>query len=151
MTTHTYGKHDYAFGQAMLTLRTEIGLTQAGLAQVLGVSRGTVLGWEAGRSYPKAKHLKCFIAFGVKQRAFPAGREERRSVRYGKRRTRRWCWLSCGSPPCWANGLLSQPREPVQVHYPWLSLLPVDGWSGRRWMSRVSMGARRNWPPLSSG
>ncbi len=76
MTTHTYGKHDYAFGQAMLTLRTEIGLTQAGLAQVLGVSRGTVLGWEAGRSYPKAKHLKCFIAFGVKQRAFPAGREE---------------------------------------------------------------------------
>jgi len=31
MKRSSYGEHDYAFGQAMLTLRTPIGLTQAGL------------------------------------------------------------------------------------------------------------------------
>jgi hypothetical protein len=30
MTWHTYRERDYTFGQAMLTLRTSIGLTQAG-------------------------------------------------------------------------------------------------------------------------
>ncbi len=76
MTTHTYGERDYAFGQAMVTLRTAMNLTQVKLAQVLGVSRGAVLGWEAGSSYPKAERLKRFIALGVQQLAFAAGREE---------------------------------------------------------------------------
>src|SRR5260370_1686971 len=71
-----YGEADYAFGQAMLTLRTAIGLTQAGLAELLGVSRRAIGKWEAGRSYPKASHLKALLAFAVRQRAFPAGREE---------------------------------------------------------------------------
>jgi hypothetical protein len=34
-----YDERGYAFGQAMLTLRTNIGLTQAGLADLLHVSR----------------------------------------------------------------------------------------------------------------
>src|SRR6202048_329528 len=33
MKRSSYGEQDYAFGQAMLTLRTTIGLTQAGLAR----------------------------------------------------------------------------------------------------------------------
>src|SRR3989442_34935 len=75
MRTHTYSERDYAFGQAMATLRTAMNLTQAGLAQLLGVSRGAVLGWEAGSSYPKAERLKGFIALGVELQAFPAGQE----------------------------------------------------------------------------
>src|SRR6266567_555593 len=71
-----YGEADYAFGQAMLTLRTSIGLTQAGLAELLGVSRRAIGKWEAGGSYPKASHLKALLAFAVGQGAFPAGREE---------------------------------------------------------------------------
>src|SRR6266700_3387686 len=71
-----YGEADYAFGQAMRTLRTSIGLTQAGLAELLGVSRRAIGKWEAGGSYPKASHLKALLAFAVGQRAFPAGREE---------------------------------------------------------------------------
>ena len=39
MPRHSYRERDYAFGQAMLTLRSSIGLTQAGLAELLGVSR----------------------------------------------------------------------------------------------------------------
>src|SRR5437588_3741937 len=71
----SYGERDYAFGQAMLTLRTTIGLTQAGLANLLGVSRRAVGEWEVGSSYPKAKHLEEFIALGVQHQAFAAGRE----------------------------------------------------------------------------
>src|SRR5258706_7617845 len=76
MKRFSYGERDYAFGQAMLTLRTTIGLTQAGLADLLGVSRRAVGEWEAGSSYPKAHHLQHVITLAVQQQAFPAGREE---------------------------------------------------------------------------
>src|SRR5437660_4704344 len=59
----------------MLTLRTTIGLTQAGLADRLGVSRRAVAEWEAGSSYPKAERLKQLIELGVQLQVFPAGRE----------------------------------------------------------------------------
>src|SRR5881409_3511601 len=76
MPRHSYRERDYAFGQAMLTLRTNIGLTQADLAEHLGVSRKAVGGWEAGESYPKAEHLKALLTLCVRQQAFPPGREE---------------------------------------------------------------------------
>src|SRR2546423_10473978 len=75
MKRSSYSEHDYAFGQMMLTLRTHIGLTQVGLAELLGVSRRAVAEWEAGSSYPKAERLKLLITLGVQQQAFPAGRE----------------------------------------------------------------------------
>src|SRR5256712_5894537 len=73
---YSYHEQDYAFGQLMLTLRTTIGLTQAGLAERLHVHRRAVAGWEAGSSYPKADHLKELITLGMQQQAFAAGREE---------------------------------------------------------------------------
>src|SRR5256886_5091752 len=73
---YSYGEHDYALGQMILTLRTTIGLTQAGLADQLSVSRRAVAEWEAGLSYPKAERLKQLIELGVQQQAFLAGREE---------------------------------------------------------------------------
>jgi transcriptional regulator with XRE-family HTH domain len=76
MMTHIYRERDYAFGQAIVTLRTVMGLTQVELARFLGISRGAVLGWEAGSSYPKAESLKHLIALGVHQQAFAAEREE---------------------------------------------------------------------------
>ena len=39
MPRHSYRERDYAFGQVMLKLRSSIGLTQAGLAERLRVSR----------------------------------------------------------------------------------------------------------------
>jgi WD40 repeat protein/transcriptional regulator with XRE-family HTH domain len=76
MRRASYRKQDYDFGQQMLALRMSIGLTQAGLAELLGVSRNAVGGWEAGQSYPKAEHLKHFIVLGLHQHAFTVGREE---------------------------------------------------------------------------
>src|SRR6266699_657636 len=73
---YSYHERDYAFGQLMLTLRTTIGLTQAGLAERLGVSRRAVAEWEGGLSYPKVERLKRLIELAVQQQAFAAGREE---------------------------------------------------------------------------
>ena len=75
MKESSYGERDYAFGQLVLGLRTSIGLTQAGLARQLGISRQAVVGWEAGSSYPKATHLKALIALAVKEQVFPVGHE----------------------------------------------------------------------------
>lgn len=73
--TALYSKRDYTFGQAILTLRTKIGLTQAELAMHLGISRRAVGDWEAGNSYPKVEHLKDLIALAVKSQAFSPGNE----------------------------------------------------------------------------
>src|SRR6202165_6314623 len=67
-------ERDYAFGQAMLTLRTSMGLTQGGLANLLGISRRAVVEWEVGSSYPKAEHLKRLMALGMQHQAFEIGR-----------------------------------------------------------------------------
>src|SRR5712692_11157508 len=75
MNRSLYGKRDYAFGQRILTLRTQIGLTQTGLAKLLHLSRRAVTEWEAGSSYPTAGHLQQLIALAVRASAFPAERE----------------------------------------------------------------------------
>src|SRR5258708_12127540 len=75
MQRPSYSERDYAFGQAMLTLRTSMGLTQTGLAELLHISRRAVTEWEAGGNYPKAVHLQHLIALGVQHQAFPVGRE----------------------------------------------------------------------------
>src|SRR5256886_6886173 len=73
---YSYHEQDYAFGQLMLSLRMQIGLTQGGLAERLHVHRRAVAGWEAGSSYPKADHLKELMTLAVQQQAFAAGGEE---------------------------------------------------------------------------
>ena len=76
MKRHVYRERDYAFGQLVLNLRTTIGLTQAGLAARLGISRRALAEWEAGSNYPKAERLKAFIELCVQTSAFPGGREK---------------------------------------------------------------------------
>lgn len=76
MTKTSYREQDHDFGQQMLDLRTATGLTQAGLGNILDVSRHTVGAWEAGESYPKAEHLKAFITLIFEQQGFQAGSEE---------------------------------------------------------------------------
>jgi transcriptional regulator with XRE-family HTH domain len=76
MTRHSYRERDYAFGQVMLKLLTSIGLTQAGLAELLVVSRRAVGEWETGSTYPKVEHLQHFLALCVQQHVFAPEREE---------------------------------------------------------------------------
>src|SRR3989440_8588508 len=71
--SYSYRERDYAFGQLMLTLRTTLGVTQAGLAEPLRGSRRAVAGGEGGLSYPKAERLKAVLALCVQQPALSAG------------------------------------------------------------------------------
>ena len=64
------------FGRAMLSLRTRLGLTQAGLAERLRISRHAVGEWESGSSYPKAPHLQHVLVLAVQQHVFAPEREE---------------------------------------------------------------------------
>src|SRR5260221_7547711 len=97
----------------MLTLRTSIALTQAGLADLLAVSRRAVGEWEAGSSYPKAEHLKQLIALGVQQQAFPAGREAEEI---------RALWHAAHQKllldEAWLAALLGRPRPALTLLHP---------------------------------
>jgi len=121
MKRFLYGERDYTFGEAMLTLRTALGLTQAGLAEHLSISRRAVAEWEAGSSYPKAEHLKQLIALGVRQQAFPTGREVE-EIRALWRAARQKVLLD----ESWLVALLSQQHPPLALMAP----LPVEQTSG---------------------
>src|SRR5689334_13368224 len=75
MTRPVYEERDHAFGQSMLTLRSAMGMTQARLAEELGVSSRAIGGWEAGSSYPKVSHLQHLIVLSMQQQAFSPGYE----------------------------------------------------------------------------
>ncbi len=70
-----YREHKYAFGQQLLTLRTQVGLTQHALAEQIGVHRRSVQKWETGESYPKAATLQRLIAVFLSYHAFMEGDE----------------------------------------------------------------------------
>src|SRR2546421_2118901 len=110
--SYWYRERDYAFGQLVLTLRTTLGLTQAGLAEPLGGSRRAVAGWEGGLSYPKAERLKAFIALCVQQHAFAAGREEE-EIRALWKAARQKVLLD----EDWLRGLLA-PAAPLRLSPP---------------------------------
>ncbi len=149
MKRSSYGEPDYAFGQAMLTLRTTIGLTQVGQAMHLGISRKAVGEWEAGLTYPKAAHLKAFIALAIERQAFPAGREKE-EIRALWQAARRKVPLD----EAWLAALLSQAEIPpvsqlaVETsgttsvlapparggpHVDWADALTVTIFYGREW------------------
>src|SRR5438270_5060961 len=107
MKRSSYGERDYAFGQSMLTLRTTLGLTQAELADRLGVSRRAVGEWEVGSSYPTAEHLKALLTLAAQQGTFPAGREAEEMRAF---------WQAAHQKvlldESWLSALLSQPPSP---------------------------------------
>ena len=117
MKRFSYAERDYAFGQAMLTLRTNLGLTQAGLADLLHISRRAVAEWEAGLSYPKAEHLKQVIALGVQQQTFAAGREAEEIRAFWKAAHQKVLL-----DESWLYGLLSTQRPPPALMVP----LPLE-------------------------
>ena len=106
MKRSLYGERDYAFGQLMLTLRTHMGLTQARLAEQLGISRRAVSTWELGGNYPATVHLKELIRLGVELRAFTAGYEEEEIRAFWRGVTRRCCSMSGGFTGYWVASVL---------------------------------------------
>jgi len=139
-----YSERDYAFGQLMLTLRTSIGITQAGLAERLGVSRRAVGEWEGGSAYPKVERLKQLITLGVQQHAFAVGREEEeiralwRAAHQKVRLDERWLQTLLAPPapvqplPQTEPGVPPAPAEPAAFpRIDWVGALDVSHFAGR--------------------
>src|SRR2546421_132707 len=103
----SYRERDYAFGELILSLRSAIGLTQAGLSDHLGISKKAVGEWEAGSSYPKATHLKALIALAVKEQVWAFGHEEEEIRALWKAAHRK---VLLDEP--WLSVLLSEPPAP---------------------------------------
>ena len=121
MKRSSYGERDYAFGQAMLTLRMAIGLTQAGLAEFLGISRKAVGGWESGSSYPKAAHLKALLTLAVQEGSWPAGREAEEVRAFWKAAHQK-----VRLDESWLSTLVSQHPRPLERRGPPLSDVTGD-------------------------
>src|SRR5713101_7785297 len=121
----------------MLTLRTHIGLTQVGLAELLHVSRRALAEWEAGSAYPKAEHLKELIALGVQQQAFPAGREAEEI---------RALWLAAHQKllfdESWLAALLSRPRPVLTLLSP---VPPEESQRGEMRVAELTPRRRVDW------
>jgi transcriptional regulator with XRE-family HTH domain len=128
MKKFSYHQRDYAFGQIMLTMRTRVGLTQAELGKILGVSRKAIGDWERGSSYPQAEHLKQFIALAIHYRAFPAERivEEVHAI-----------WERANQKVFFDETWLTTLLPPLEES---LSLPP-----GKEAISSAALGHRVNW------
>jgi WD40 repeat protein/transcriptional regulator with XRE-family HTH domain len=142
MPQHSYRERDYPFGQAMFRLRSSIGLTQAGLAALLRVSRRAVAEWEGGLNYPKAEHLQQLLELGVQQQVFEPGREEAEIRALWKTAHQRVlideAWLAAVLPRPSASPApaetpvapaVSEPAASPRVD--WVGALDVSHFSGR--------------------
>ncbi len=122
------------------------------LADLLGVTRRAVIDWEGGLTYPKADHLKQFVALATQRQAWPFGREAE-EVRALWQAARQKVLLD----EAWLGGLLShiqappasQPGEETSVTAPppdalaspsrggprvdWGDALAVTSFYGREW------------------
>ncbi len=81
-TSHQYTTKNYTFGLRLLTLREKAGLTQAAVAELLGVSEKAVYNWEAGSDYPTGVNLKKLLEMYLSKNVFTLGneREEARAI-----------------------------------------------------------------------
>ena len=62
------------FGGELGKMRNRIGLSQANLANLVGVSEVTIRNWESNISKPKAEHLKKLIEVFLQRGAFTEGK-----------------------------------------------------------------------------
>jgi WD40 repeat protein/DNA-binding XRE family transcriptional regulator len=137
MKRSSYKERDYAFGQMMLTLRTNIGLTQAGLAELLHVSRRAVAEWEVGSTYPKVGHLKQFITLCVRQQAFAAGGEAEEIHKLWKAAHQKVLL-----DELWLQGLMDKQHSRLAP----VELLPGEQTSATdQTVPRTGLGPRMDW------
>jgi LuxR family maltose regulon positive regulatory protein len=108
-----------------------MGLTQAGLAEQLGISRRAVSTWELGSNYPATAHLKELIRLGVELRAFTAGYEEE-EIRAFWRAAHQKVLLD----ERWVQGLLGTQR-------PRLALVTPQ--SDEQAVTQPALGPRHDW------
>src|SRR5258708_1188967 len=123
----------------MLTLGSATGLTQLGLANLLGISRQAVADWEAGRKYPKVEHLKSFIVIAIEHQAFHAGHEAEeihtlwKSSRQKVLLEEAWLTHLLVPQPDEKTGRIPQTSPANGPHVDWGDAIAVPTFYGREW------------------
>ncbi len=118
---------DIPLGQAMVTLRTAMGLTQTEVADFLSVSRRTVGAWEADSKYPRTEHLQKFIELCVEHRSFESGHEAE-EIRIFWRTAHQKVLLD----EAWLAALFTPVRQPEKNPPPVVRIAPVPTSSSQR-------------------
>jgi transcriptional regulator with XRE-family HTH domain len=75
-----YKPRKYEVGERLLVLRTHARLTQAKLAELIGVSRRSVQSWETGATCPQADNLQQLIRVFLIRGALTQGQEHEEAV-----------------------------------------------------------------------
>ena len=68
------------FSERILELRSERGLTQEELGEVIGVKRYSIYSYEEGRAFPEMKGLVALADFFDVSMDYLAGRTDKREV-----------------------------------------------------------------------
>jgi transcriptional regulator with XRE-family HTH domain len=77
--------NDYAFGNKILELRTQLGLSQTELARMLGVTNKAVSKWETGKAKPTTNVIRKLAAlFKVDVNELLSMRDEERKMEISK-------------------------------------------------------------------
>jgi WD40 repeat protein/transcriptional regulator with XRE-family HTH domain len=104
-----YRPRKFEVGERLLAFRTRAKLTQAELAELIGVSRRSVQSWEAGISYPQEDKLRRLISILLTNGALLPGQEYEEALSL-------WQQVSQDAPrrlapfdEKWFNALLASP------------------------------------------
>jgi DNA-binding XRE family transcriptional regulator len=108
-SSHFKEERDHHFADQALALGRRVGLTQREVAAPLGVSDKTIGRWEAGLTYPGAKHLQPIIALALECSAFAAGREVEETA------------------VLWESACAKPPRRPMHFDLQWFASLGSAG------------------------
>jgi len=77
--------NDYAFGNKLLEMRTQRGLSQTELARMLGVTNKAVSKWETGKSKPTTNVIRKLAAlFKIDINELLSMRDEERKMEISK-------------------------------------------------------------------
>ena len=124
-----YHDPDYTFANSFATLRTALGLTQAELAQQLGVTDRAIQRWEAGTRSPKAEYLKALLALCIEQHVFPPGRAVEQARTLWKA-----AHLKVLFDEDWVRGLLSEQTSSIA------SQISDEAWTPQSIARRIDWG-----------
>jgi WD40 repeat protein/transcriptional regulator with XRE-family HTH domain len=103
-----------SFRGLVLQLRGRTRLTQRELARRVGVSVGSIQGWEAGAAFPGIASLKALIAAGVQAGGFTDGREREEARALWAAALRDAPRFRTAFDRAWLDQLLAGRRESTQ-------------------------------------
>lgn len=99
---------DYELGNLIQTYRYKAKLTQSGLAKLVGVSKRTVINWEAGTSYPQSGHLRRLVEIFLDRGCFTEQVEQGEAQFLWESATRAKNDAKDDFDPAWFNSLLRE-------------------------------------------